>query len=136
MRVNFSPLPFEELTAALLGQRYDMALAGWDNVGSDPGMSTFWHARDDVPDKGFNLASFQDPEVDAWLDQARQLPGCGLAPRGDLYKEVQRRLYERVPYIWLGGELAAWAWGQDLREIAPGPWSLDYNANSWWRAQE
>lgn len=136
VRINFTPLPFDELAAALLGQRYDMALAGWDNVSSDPGMSTFWHSRDDVPDAGFNLASYQDAEMDGWLDQARQLAGCGLAPRGELYRQAQHRLYERVPYIWLGGELAAWAWDKQWRELAPGPWSLDYNANSWWRGQE
>jgi ABC-type transport system substrate-binding protein len=47
--------------------------------------------------------------VDGWLDQAAQLPGCAPEGRGERYRQVQRRLAEQVPYIFLGGPLATWA---------------------------
>ena len=72
------PMGFEELTDTLLGQRYDMVVIGWENLGADPGNSPFWHSRDDVPGAGFNFTSFQDADVDNLLDAALQNPTCDV----------------------------------------------------------
>lgn len=124
--VAFTPLPFEQMAATLLNQQFDLALAGWENIGPDPAASTFWHSRDDQPGVGLNVVSFQDAEVDQWLDEAAAWPGCALAPRGERYRQVQQRLYERTPIIVLGGPLVTWAYDAQWRSLTPGPWGLDW----------
>jgi peptide/nickel transport system substrate-binding protein len=129
--ITFTPQPFAEMSSALLNQRFDVALIGWENIGADPAISTFWQRRADQPGSGLNFASWQDDEVDRLLDEAAQLPGCDAAERGDRYRQVQRRLYEQTAAIFLGGPLKSWAYGARWRTIEPGPWAFDANIAAW-----
>jgi peptide/nickel transport system substrate-binding protein len=124
-------LPFDAMSTRLLDQRYDLAVLGWDNLGADPGTMPFWHSREDRPGQGFNFVSFQDEAVDAWLDEARRMPGCDPAGRAALYRQVQSRVHEQLPYILLGGPQAVWLASAAWAGIAPGPWSVDYNVEDW-----
>jgi peptide/nickel transport system substrate-binding protein len=129
--VQARALPFEELADVLFGQRFDLALAGWENIGPDPATGTFWHSRDDLPGSGLNLASFQDGEVDSWLDGAAGWPGCDPEMRGRLYRQVQERLYEQVVTIPLGGPLRTWAYRAGWGNVQPGPWGLYGDVHRW-----
>ena len=134
-RVGFEivvhPVDFGELTATLLGQRYDLVVIGWENLGADPGNSPFWHSRDDLPGVGFNFTSFQDAEVDSLLDAALQDPACDLNRRADAYRQVQARIHAELPTILLAGDVQAWAYATRWQEIAPGPWRFDHNVAQW-----
>src|SRR5690606_10820915 len=44
-QIDLQVISFEALTAALLGQRYDLVVIGWESLGADPGNSPFWHSR-------------------------------------------------------------------------------------------
>ena len=134
LQIQFIPQSFQQVTDALLGQRFDMAVIGWDNISADPGISTFWQSREDIPGAGYNFTSFHDDQVDAWLDQAAQLPGCGLDARGTLYRQVQQKVYAGLPYVFISGKVSAWAYANRWHGIAPGPWGLEYNAQEWWLA--
>jgi peptide/nickel transport system substrate-binding protein len=129
--IVLTPLFFEELTAALLGQRYDLVVIGWENLGADPGNSPFWHSRDDSPGVGFNFTSFQDAEIDSLLDAALQDPTCDLARRAGAYRQVQARIQAELPYILLAGDLNGWAYATRWQGIAPGPWRFDHNVVRW-----
>lgn len=131
IEVRFAQLPFEEMAAALLGQRFDLAIAGWEKIGPDPATSTFWHSRDDLPGRGLNLASFQDAEVDAWLDSAAQWPGCDPLVRGEQYRRVQQRLYDETALIPLGGPLRSWVYQTRWRNVQPGPWGVYAGVHHW-----
>ncbi|RIK35938.1 MAG: hypothetical protein DCC55_28810 [Chloroflexi bacterium] len=124
IEIQFTPLPFEEMADTLLGQRFDLAIAGWENVGPDPATSTFWHSRDDLPGSGLNFVSFQDREIDTWLDAAAQWPGCDPVARGERYRGVQQRLYEQTALIPLGGPLHTWAYRARWQNVRPGPWGV------------
>ena len=129
--VELSPATFEAAAAELIGQRTDLALLGWDNLPADPGLSAFWSSGDDAPGSGANFTSFQGAAVDAWLEEARTLPGCDLAARGELYRQVQRRVAAELPYAFLSGELPAWAHSTRWTGIAPGPWGLNGDVHAW-----
>jgi peptide/nickel transport system substrate-binding protein len=129
--VDVQTVRFDELAAALVGQRFDLAIAGWENIGADPARSPFWHSREDRPGEGYNFSSFQDAEVDGWLDAAQTTPGCALAARGALYRQVQQRLAVELPAIFLAGPMAAWGYSTRWQGIAPGPWGLAYNVQEW-----
>jgi peptide/nickel transport system substrate-binding protein len=131
IQVAAAPVPFDQLTTSLLGQRFDLVVIGWENLGADPGNSPFWHSQADVPGTGYNFTSVQDAEIDGWLDAAGQLPGCDLNTRGDLYRQVQTRIADLQPYVLLAAPQAVWGYANRWHSIAPGPWSLDYNANTW-----
>lgn len=133
--VELSPAAFEDVAANLLGQRFDLALMGWENLAADPGLNAFWSSKDDAPGVGANFTSFQDADVDVWLDQAKTLPGCELGDRGELYRQVQRRVAEGLPYVFLAGETALWAYAPGWTGIAPGPWGLNGNVDEWQRAE-
>ncbi|MCC6167254.1 MAG: hypothetical protein IT329_08515 [Caldilineaceae bacterium] len=130
-QIDLAVGPFEEVSAALLDQRFDLAVIGWENVGADPALSPFWHSREDRPGAGFNVTSFHDAEVDGRLDAADQMPGCGLDERGALYRQVQEQLAQSHPYIFLAGHKAAWVYANRWQGIAPGPWGLTYNVEAW-----
>jgi peptide/nickel transport system substrate-binding protein len=134
VQVELNIASFDELTAVLLDQRFDLVVIGWENLGADPGNSPFWHSQADIPTTGFNFTSFHDNEVDGWLDSAMRLAGCDLNSRGDLYKQVQQRIASQLPYILLAAQEGAWVYQKRWQGIAPGPWEIDHNVASW-RAQ-
>ena len=131
IQIDLQVVSFDELTADLLGQRFDMVVIGWENLGADPGNSPFWHSQADIPGTGFNFSSFHDDEVDKWLESATQLSGCDLNSRGDLYKQVQQRVAGQLPYIFLAAQESTWAYQSRWQGIEPGPWGIEYNVASW-----
>lgn len=131
VQVDLQVVSFDELTTDLLGQRFDLVVIGWENLGADPGNAPFWHSQADIPGTGFNFSSFHDDEVDNWLASAAQLPGCDLNRRGDIYKQVQARIASQQPYIFLAVQESAWGYQNRWQGIAPGPWGIEYNVASW-----
>ncbi len=129
--VQLEVVSFNDLTATLLDQRFDLVVIGWENLGADPGNSPFWHSQADIPGAGFNFTSFHDEEVDSWLESATRLPGCDFDSRRALYTQVQQRIAATLPYIPLATQQSAWAYQSRWQEIAPGPWSIDYNVAAW-----
>ncbi|MDQ3247762.1 MAG: ABC transporter substrate-binding protein, partial [Chloroflexota bacterium] len=129
--VRFQPLAFEELTSALLEQTYDMALIGWDGMSADPGNNAFWHSREDRPGVGFNFTSYQNAAVDQWLDGAQAAPGCNINVRATLYRLVQAQIHADLPYIFLSGRTATWAYRDQWQGIQPGMWQFDENVQDW-----
>ena len=133
VNVRFEALAFDTVVNRLLALQYDMVLIGWDNLGPDPANSDFWHSRYDVPGNGANFVSYQNPQVDTWLDEARTTPTCDPALRGKLYRQVQHQIYQGLPYIMLSGQIKRWAYPSAWQELHPAPWRFDYNAHRWWR---
>lgn len=127
--------PFGQATATILGQRYDMALLGWENLPADPGLMPLWRSADDVPGAGVNFTSFQDAEVDAWLDQAQAVTDCGLEQRGELYRRVQKRVYDEVPVVLLRADTEAWAVSLQWAGVEPGAWGPGEDVQTWRPAQ-
>ncbi len=87
-----------------LGQMYDatsMSNSGGTGGAPDPNdFMTLLHGKQDIPGSGNNLASYVNPEIDALIDQARAVPGCDTAARGEIYREIQRIAHEDVAYDW------------------------------------
>lgn len=131
--VRFEALLFDTVADSLLAQRFDMVLIGWDNLGAEPANSDFWHSRYDAPGNGANFVSYQNSDVDRWLDEALMAPACDPARRGNLYRAVQQQIYEDLPYIFLSGHMKTWAYPSSWQGIQPAPWRFDYNTHQWWQ---
>jgi peptide/nickel transport system substrate-binding protein len=141
--LQFEAVPFETLTRALLAQRYDLVLIGWEPLGAEPANSDFWLSRQDLPTEvatagdagGANFVSYQNVAVDQWLDEARTVPDCDGGYRALRYRRVQERIHADIPYIILGVPLQGWAYRQEWQDILPQPWQFDQNIQRWWRAE-
>jgi peptide/nickel transport system substrate-binding protein len=131
IQVELGVVSFDQVSAVLLGQQFDLVIIGWENLGADPGNSPFWHSEADIPGTGFNFTSFHDDEVDGWLQAATQLPGCDLISRSELYRRVQERVASQLPYIFLAAQESAWGYQNHWQGITPGPWDFDYNVATW-----
>ena len=130
--VRFEPVDFETLTTSLLGQTYDLAVIGWDNLSADPGSSNFWHSRNDLPGSGFNFTSYQNAEVDQLLDDAQRVPTCDANVRAALYNIAQQRIHEDLPYIFLSSRQTVWAIAKRWQGIQTNAWPVDFNVWTWW----
>jgi peptide/nickel transport system substrate-binding protein len=131
--IRFEQQPFDAIADRLLRQQYDVVLIGWDNLGPEPANSDFWHSRYDAPGDGANFVSYQNPQVDDWLDQARTNPTCDTAGRGKLYRQVQQQIAQDLPYILISGQVKQWAYPKHWQELTPYPWRFDYNSHQWWK---
>lgn len=131
--IRFEQQPFDAVADRLLQQQYDMVLIGWDNLGPEPANSDFWHSRYDAPGDGANFVSYQNPQVDEWLDQARTNPTCDTAGRGKLYRQVQQQIAQDLPYILISSQVKQWAYPKHWQELTPYPWRFDYNSHRWWK---
>jgi peptide/nickel transport system substrate-binding protein len=129
--VRFETLPFTRSAEIVLGQQFDMAIQGWEQLGSEPARLGFWQARDDLPAAGLNVTSYQRSEVEALLDEAHAAPGCALGRRADLYRQVQRLIHDDIVLIPLAEQTQVWGQGARWQGIAPGPWSLHANVEQW-----
>ncbi len=123
---------FDAATEAVLEQRFDLVLLGWDNMGADPGASPFWHSRSDVPGTGYNFVSYQNAQVDALLDAARTAEGCIEEDRAALYRQIQPLVNSAYAYLFLEGRNAGWVVSDSWEGVLPGPWQI-YNHVEEWR---
>ena len=68
------------------------------------------------------------------LDEAKSLPGCSTAERGEKYKRIQELIHEDAPYAFLYNPLGNVIWNTRLKGINPGPWATYYNVQEWYIA--
>jgi peptide/nickel transport system substrate-binding protein len=122
---------FEEMTTALLDQTYDLAVAGWSDLGADPLHEAFWRRAGDRPGFGFNFTSYANPQVEGLMDAALGLPGCDPAQRGEIYGRIQAQLQADVPYIFLSTQRSALVYNSGWQGIDPGPWGYSSELAGW-----
>lgn len=88
------------LIAETVSSRYDAAPLGW-GLTLDPviGLDLLFHSTERTFQEGGtrNIFRYSDPEVDALLDEA--LSTADFARRSAIVNEVQRIVYEDVPFI-------------------------------------
>jgi peptide/nickel transport system substrate-binding protein len=127
-------LEWGTVVPTLLGQQFDMVIIGWTGMGSDPEDSIFWAFRNDYPGGGFNFVSYYNEDVEGWLNEAKSLPGCDAAARGELYRKVQEQIHEDAPYAFFYNPLSNVVWNTRLQGVNPGVWSVYYNVEEWYIA--
>ncbi|MBN2798647.1 MAG: hypothetical protein JXX28_05810 [Deltaproteobacteria bacterium] len=77
--------------------RYDAVLVGWaDGLYVDP--SALWQCPEG-DDRGFNVVGYCNPDVDALIDRGLSEPDA--ARSGPIWAEVQAKIYEDQPYLFL-----------------------------------
>ncbi|MFQ3648465.1 MAG: ABC transporter substrate-binding protein [Anaerolineae bacterium] len=123
------------ITDIYFGQQYDatpMSNSGGAGGPPDPNFfSTLIRSTTDIPGSGNNLSSYVNPEVDRLLEEALRLPGCDLAARGEIYREIQRILHEDVAYDWTFVPNIWQTANVRVQGFRPGPSWVFYGYTSW-----
>ncbi len=122
-----------DLATQLLGQRYDMAITGWTELGADPNDDWLWATQHDRPGSDFNFVSYQNAEVDTLLQQANTVSGCKPEDRAPLYKQVQRLIHDDLPYIFISGAVGDTGYRRDLGGVQPAAWDFFWNIQDWYK---
>lgn len=79
-------------------KRFDAAVAGWSaGLFIDP--TPLWHCDTDERKYEFNFVSYCNPEVDALMEKGLRTPDPAEA--APIWQEVQARIYEDQPYLFL-----------------------------------
>jgi peptide/nickel transport system substrate-binding protein len=131
--ITITPVDAAALATGLLSQRYDMAITGWTELGSDPNDDWLWTSQHDRPSSDFNFVSYQNVEVDRLLEQANSVPGCKPEDRAPLYKQVQRLIHDDLPYIFISGAVGDTGYRQELGGVEAAAWDFFWNIQDWYK---
>jgi len=132
--ISFEALEWGAFVGLMLGQQFDMVIISWTNLSNNPDDALFFGSENDVPGRGFNFVSYYNPTLDELWRQAATLPGCLMADRGVLYRQIQATLHDELPYSWLYAPLSLTGASKRLKGIDPGPWGTWYNVETWYLA--
>lgn len=131
--ITVTPVDAAAMAGQLLGQRYDMAITGWTQLGADPNDDWLWSSEHDRPGSDFNFVSYHNPEVDRLLREANTVPGCRPEDRAPLYKQIQGIIHDDLPYIFISGAVTDTGYGQQLAGVQPAAWDFYWNIYDWYK---
>jgi len=116
----------------LLNYEYQAAVYGF-LVLPELNQRPYWHSDQIGADFGLNVAAYANLQVDDWLDEANQLPGCNAAERAILYHQIQQQLDEDRPVDFLMVPHQFLIIRDELQGLAPGPFaSFTWNVADWY----
>jgi peptide/nickel transport system substrate-binding protein len=103
IKVNVSTMEWSAyLSNVLLPLQFDITIVGFGGGTEIDGIAyNLLHSNNVVPNSGFNLAGYVNPEMDALLDEARTMAGCAVEDRAPLYQQIQEIAHNDVPYDWV-----------------------------------
>jgi peptide/nickel transport system substrate-binding protein len=100
--------------------KHDFGLVSWTPDYPDPDYNLWYFAHSSSKGPGFNLAFYENSEIDALLEEGRTSTDEAL--RENNYKEIQNIMAEEVPYIFvaqpkLQAPLRSWVKGYELNPM-------------------
>lgn len=131
-QIDFEAMEWNAFVGVLVGQEFDMCIVGWTSMGSDPDDEGTMSSISDIPGAAFNFVSYYNPEVDAFLKEAKTFPGCAPEDRGALYKQIQEKIYQDQPYDFLYVPRFILVYNNRIGNMNPGPWEFRYNIHEWY----
>lgn len=83
-------------------QNFNLYLGSWDmSFPVRPDKSWFFSPENDIIGSGYNIGSYNNPEITAQYEIARTLDGCDRDNRRMIYYELERQVQDDQPYVWL-----------------------------------
>ena len=90
------------LSTTLLPGKYDITIVGFGGGTEVDGIAyNLLYSKNAIPNQGFNLSFYVNPELDKLLDEARFSADCSVEARLPIYEKIQQIAHEDVPYDWL-----------------------------------
>jgi peptide/nickel transport system substrate-binding protein len=107
---------------------FEAIILAW-GLGIDPDQYDIWHSSKTRPEE-LNHASYANPEVDRLLEAGRRT--CDEASRKAIYGELQARLAEDQPIVFLFVPEALNAVAARIQGVEPAPAGLLHNLHEWY----
>ncbi|VFQ43922.1 ABC transporter substrate-binding protein [Desulfoluna butyratoxydans] len=119
--VKIQVLEWGAYLQGLKDNKHELFIVGWTCQTPDPDMAVFptFHSSQIG---GNNFAAFGDAEVDALLDKARITPDG--AERKALYFDIQDKLREKAPWVFLANKKIAYGMQNYLEGFTPSPYGF------------
>jgi peptide/nickel transport system substrate-binding protein len=139
IKVNINSMEWSAyLSEVLLPEKYDMTIVGFGGGTEVDGIAyNLLYSKNAIPNGGFNLVSYVNPEMDKLLDEARTLPGCPVPERVKLYQQIQQIAHDDVPYDWTVSTTAVNVLNKRVIDAFIGQWEspVPSGINEWGLAQ-
>lgn len=131
--VQLDIIEFNSMLEKLDGQIYDAIMLFFGGfVPSNPDeIREIFIPEGDVVASGFNSSSYNNPEVNELLQQAKTLPGCDPAERKVLYDRVQEIIREELPFYFVNTSLVPIAMQNNVENWNPTEHSVKWNIPAW-----
>jgi peptide/nickel transport system substrate-binding protein len=138
VQLDFQTVDFGVLVETLTGQTYDAIMLFWGySIPDNPeDLRANYDPANDVVAAGFNVSSYNNPELNALMDEAKTMPGCDQAARAELYGQVQEILKNDVPWFWVNTSSVVVAAPADLVGWNPTAVSRQWNVDGWYPGAE
>jgi peptide/nickel transport system substrate-binding protein len=132
IEVDFQAIDFNTLLDIMDGQTFDAFILGWRNgYPDDPDGTQLFKSTSDIVGSGSNNSSYNNPEVDALMDQARALPGCDPAARAEIYHQIQKIMQDDVTYVPMFAIDGTYAAQAEVAGFSPYPSQMYWNVETW-----
>ncbi|MBZ0279689.1 MAG: hypothetical protein K8L97_03035 [Anaerolineae bacterium] len=132
MEVDFQAIDFNTLLDIMDGQTFDAFILGWRNgYPDDPDGTQLFSSTSDIVGSGSNNNSYNNPEVEALMDQARALPGCDPAARAEIYHQIQKIMQDDVTYVPMFAIDGTYAAQNEVAGFSPYPSQMYWNVETW-----
>lgn len=115
------------LSNTLLSGKYDLTIVGFGGGEQVDGIpyNLLYSKNVVIGGGGFNLSAYVNPKLDTLLDQGRYMPGCDVAARTKIYRQVQQIAHDDVPYDWLVSTTQVNVLNKRVTDSYIGQWSYD-----------
>jgi peptide/nickel transport system substrate-binding protein len=135
--VDFQAIEFNTLLDIMDGQTFDAFILGWRNgYPDDPDQTQLFSSTSDIVGGGSNNASYNNPQLDELMEQARTLPGCDPAGRAAIYHQIQKIAQDDLVYVPLYVIDGMYAARSNVNGFGPYPSQLWWNVDTWTVASE
>lgn len=108
-------------------KNFEAALLGW-NLAPDPDIYDIFHSSRSAPGQ-FNFVSYQNPEVDKLLEEARA--EFSEEKRAELYHRIHRLIYEDQPYAFLAAPQSLSLLHRRFQGVTEGKWGIGADFVRW-----
>lgn len=125
-------VPFDSIVDDLFTHDFNLALFSWPLL-PDPDQRLYWRSTENTEGIGLNFTSYNNPELDALLDEAVAIPGCQSQARAEIYAEVQETLAQERPVDFLLAPNQHILVANRLHGLQPGPFvGFTWNIADWY----
>lgn len=116
------------LIDSLYPHKFESVVFNWAEP-FDPDIYTEWNSTQ--VEEGMNFMSYSNPEVDVLLEKARE--SMDRETRKKLYHEIQKKIVEDAPYVWLWNQDSAMGVNQRVKGLSkPSPAGLLVDPEKVW----
>jgi peptide/nickel transport system substrate-binding protein len=131
--VQLDIIEFNSMLEKLDGQTFDAIMLFYGGfVPSNPDeIRELFIPEGDVVGSGFNSTSYNNPEFNEVIQQAKTLPGCDQAERKALYDRAQEILREDLPFYFVNTSLVPVVVQNNVENWNPTEHSITYNMPAW-----